>query len=93
MLYKEPVRTALQTLSASVVKTELLMLYKAKVAVCSENTHTDCNRDVERILMLNLLAHEVLVRLQMINMHNPFSLSRIMIFDLLLGMVLLICIC
>jgi hypothetical protein len=36
VLYNESVRTALKTLSTSVIKTSLLMFYKAKVAVCSE---------------------------------------------------------
>ena len=35
---KYSVRTALWTLSTSVIKTKLLMMYKTKVAVCSENT-------------------------------------------------------
>ena len=31
----------------SVIKTKLIMLYKAKVAVCSENTQTEGNHHVE----------------------------------------------
>ena len=38
VLYKDSVRTALWTLSTPVIKTQLLVLYKAKVAVCSEIT-------------------------------------------------------
>ena len=33
---KDPVRTAQKTLSASVIKTNKLMLYKEIIAVCSE---------------------------------------------------------
>jgi hypothetical protein len=36
VVFKDPVRTALLTLTTSVIKTSLLMFYKAKVAVCSE---------------------------------------------------------
>jgi len=35
-LYRESVRTALQTLSTTVIKTNQLMIFKAKFAVCSE---------------------------------------------------------
>jgi len=38
VLYKDSVRTALWTLATSVIKTQLLVLYKAKVTVCYENT-------------------------------------------------------
>ena len=37
VLYTESVRTALQTLSTTIIKTNQLMMYKAKVSVCSEN--------------------------------------------------------
>jgi len=39
VLYKESARTGQQTLSASVIKTDLLMTYQAKVTVSSES-HT-----------------------------------------------------
>jgi hypothetical protein len=35
-LYKKSVRTALKTLSTTAIKTNQLMMYKAKIAVCSE---------------------------------------------------------
>jgi len=35
-LYRESVRTALQTLSTTVIKTNQLTIFKAKFAVCSE---------------------------------------------------------
>jgi hypothetical protein len=35
-LYKESVRTALSTLSTTVIKTSQLKMYRAKVAVCFE---------------------------------------------------------
>ena len=36
VLYKEPIRTALWTLSTTIIKTSQLMTYTAKAAVCSE---------------------------------------------------------
>jgi hypothetical protein len=35
-LYKQSVRTALETLSTTVIKAIQFMMYKAKAAVCSE---------------------------------------------------------
>ena len=49
-LSKDPVRTAQKTLSASVIKTEKLMLYREKVAVCSEihaNISKNCGQNTE----------------------------------------------
>jgi hypothetical protein len=40
VLVKDPVRTAQKTLSASVIKTSQLMLYREIIAVCSE-IHTE----------------------------------------------------
>ena len=47
VLYKVSVSTAQYSLSTSDTKTKLLMLYKANVAVCSENKYTESNHHVE----------------------------------------------
>ena len=56
-VYKDPVRTAQQTHSVSVIKTSQLMLYREIIVVCSQihtkHTNTLCGRNVE-FLMLNL---------------------------------------
>jgi hypothetical protein len=51
VLYKDSERTALYTLSTSVIKTNHLMFYKAKVAVCSEirTKHINAMRAPRRI--------------------------------------------
>ena len=49
IVYKDPVRTAQQTNSVSVIKTSQLMLYREINAVCSEirtRTHTMCGQNV-----------------------------------------------
>jgi len=49
-IYEEPVRTALQTLSITVLKTNQLLTYTVKAAVCSEmhTKHTtQSEHDVE----------------------------------------------
>jgi hypothetical protein len=55
------VRTALQTLSTSVIKTGLLMFYKAKVAVYK--THKRNVGTMWNFLMLNLVVRKVIARL------------------------------
>jgi hypothetical protein len=50
-MYEDPVRTAQQTLSASVVKNSRLTLYREIIAVCSEihtkHINTLCGQNVE----------------------------------------------
>jgi hypothetical protein len=50
-MYEDPVRTAQQTLSASVVKNSQLTLYREIIAVCSEihtkHINTMCGQNVE----------------------------------------------
>jgi hypothetical protein len=42
IIYKDPVRTAQETHSVSVIKTSQLMLYREMIAVCSEKVaYTD----------------------------------------------------
>ena len=60
--YKDPVRTAQETLSVSVTKTNQLMLYREIIAVCSE-IHTKhvsklCGQNVE-LLNVKLVVHIV----------------------------------
>jgi len=51
MIYKYPVRTAQWTHSASVIKTDQLILCTEKIAVCSEvhtiHTNTLCGQNVQ----------------------------------------------
>ena len=50
-VYKDPVRTAQQTHSVSVIKTSQLMLYREIIAVCSQihtkHINTLCGQNVE----------------------------------------------
>jgi len=61
-IYEDPVRTAQETLSVSVIKTSRLMLYREIIAVCSEmhikHTNALCGQNVE-LLNVKLAVHIV----------------------------------
>jgi hypothetical protein len=62
IVYKDPVRTAQETHSVSVIQTSQLMLYKEIMAVCSQihtkHTNTLCGQNVE-LLNVKLAVHIV----------------------------------
>ena len=59
-MFKDPVRTAQQTHSLSVIKTSQLTLYREIIAVCSEihtkHINTLCGQNVE-LLNVKLAVH------------------------------------
>ena len=62
IIYKDPVRTAQQTHTVSVIQTNQLMLYREIIAVCSQihtkHTNTLCGQNVE-LLNVKLVVHIV----------------------------------
>ena len=54
IVYKESVCTAQWTLSTKVVKTSQLMLYKAKVAVCSDIRTKHSTQSERHVEFLNI---------------------------------------
>ena len=66
IIYKDPVRTAQKTLSASVTQTSQLMLYREIIAVCSQihakHINTLCGQNVG-FLNVKLVVHIVTTEL------------------------------